>query len=219
MLNTLRRRFLVSHLVPLLVIMPLMGIALVYGVETRVLLPNLSNELVGQARLVTEIGMDQGDLWRDSVAAQAFAERVSAHLTARLMLLDASGRLLASGDPVDATQIGQPLDHLDLSKALTGEPGVHVNYSPDMHAEVVDVFMPVTGSDGRVVGVVRLTRRLASVYELFIRLRYLIIAILFTGFLLGSAVGWVLALPGTTIEACHLGGLSTGERRIAGASG
>jgi signal transduction histidine kinase len=63
-----------------------------------------------------------------------------------------------------------------------------------MHAEVVDVFMPVTGPDGRVVGVVRLTRRLASVYELFLRLRYLIIAILFTGLLLGSAVGWVLAL-------------------------
>jgi len=194
MLNTLRRRFLVSHLAPLLVIIPLMGIALVYGVETRVLLPNLSNELVGQARLITEIGMDQSDVWHDPAAAQAFAERVSAHLTARLMLLDASGRLLASSDPVDATQVGQPLNHLGLDKVLAGEPSVHTTYSPDMHAEVVDVFMPVTGSDGRVVGVVRLTRRLASVYELFLRLRYLIIAILFTGLLLGSAVGWVLAL-------------------------
>jgi len=194
MLNTLRRRFLVSHLAPLLVIMPLMGIALIYGVETRVLLPNLSDELLGQAQLITEIGMDQSNLWRDPAAAQAFAERVSARLTARLMLLDASGRLLASDNPADATQIGQPLNHPGLSQILAGEPNVHTIYNPDMRSEVVDVFMPVTGSDGRVVGIIRLTRRLASVYELFLRLRYLIIAILFTGFLLGSAVGWVLAL-------------------------
>ena len=193
MLNSLRRRFIVSHLIPLLVIVPLMGIALVYVLETQVLLPNLSNELVGQARLVTEIATESG-LWRDSVVAQAFAERVSARLTARLMLLDASGRLLASSDPVDAARIGQPLDHLGLTKALTGEPSIHVDYSPRMYSEVADVFMPVTGSDGRVVGVIRLTHRLANVYELFMRLRYLIIGILFTGLLLGSAVGWVLAL-------------------------
>jgi two-component system sensor histidine kinase BaeS len=194
MFNTLRRRFLASHLAPLLVIIPLMGIALVYGVETRVLLPNLSNDLVVQARLVTEIARDQSSLWSDSVTAQAFAERVSRGLNARLMLLDASGRLLASGDPAEVTQIGQPVDHLDLSKVLAGEPSVHVEYSPDLHSEVVDVLMPVTGSDGRVVGIIRLTHRLASIYELFLRLRYLIIGILFTGFLLGSAVGWVLAL-------------------------
>ena len=194
MLNNLRLRFIVSHLIPLLVIVPLMGIALVYVLETQVLLPNLSNELVGQAGLVTEIAMDQSGLWHDSAVAQAFAERVSARLTARLMLLDASGRLLASSDSADAAQVGQPLDHLDLSQALAGEPSIRVDYSPRMLSEVADVLMPVTGSDGRVVGVIRLTHRLANVYELFLRLRYLIIGILFAGLVLGSAVGWVLAL-------------------------
>jgi len=71
---------------------------------------------------------------------------------------------------------------------------MHVDYSPRLHSEVADVFMPVTGSDGRVVGVIRLTHQLANVYELFLRLRYLIVGILLTGLLLGSAVGWVLAL-------------------------
>lgn len=194
MLNSLRRRLIVSHLAPLLVIVPLMGIALVYVLETQVLLPNLSNELAGQAGLVTEIATDQSGLWRDSVVAQAFVERVSARLTARLVLLDANGRLLASSEPVDAAQIEQPLDHLGLSQVLSGEPSIHVDYSSRMHSEVADVFMPVTGSDGRVVGVIRLTHRLANVYELFMRLRYLIIGILFAGLLLGSAVGWVLAL-------------------------
>ena len=194
MLNSLRRRLIVSHLVPLLVIVPLMGIALVYVLETRVLLPNLSNELVGQAGLVTEIAADHTDLWHDAAVAQAFAERVSARLTARLELLDANGRLLASSEPVDAAQIEQSLNQLGLSQVLSGEPSVHVDYSSRMHAEVADVLMPVTGPDGRVVGVIRLTHQLANVYELFMRLRYLIMGILFAGLLLGSAVGWVLAL-------------------------
>jgi signal transduction histidine kinase len=128
------------------------------------------------------------------VVAQAFVERVSARLTARLELLDANGRLLASSEPADAAQIVQPLDPLGLGQVLSGEPSIHVDYSSRMHSEVADVFMPVTGSDGRVVGIIRLTHRLANVYELFMRLRYLIIGILFVGLLLGSAVGWVLAL-------------------------
>ena len=194
MLNSLSRRFIVSHLIPLLVMVPLMGIALVYVLETQVLLPNLSNELVGQAGLVTEMAADQSSLWRDSAAAQAFAERVSARLTARLILLDASGRLLASSESADVDRVGQPLDHPDLSKVLTGETSIHVDYSSRMHSEVADVLMPVSGSDGQVVGIIRLTHRLENVYELFARVRYLIIGILFAGLLLGSAVGWVLAL-------------------------
>ncbi len=51
MLRTLRARFILSHVLPLLVIIPLMGIPLVYVLETRVLLPNLAGELVGNATL------------------------------------------------------------------------------------------------------------------------------------------------------------------------
>ena len=45
MLRTLRGRLILSHLLPLLVVIPLMGLALVYALETQVLLPGLSREL------------------------------------------------------------------------------------------------------------------------------------------------------------------------------
>ena len=45
MLNTLRGRFILSHILPLLIVIPLMGIAIIYLVETQFLLPSLLAEL------------------------------------------------------------------------------------------------------------------------------------------------------------------------------
>ena len=47
MLNTLRRRFILSHMLPLLITVPIIGIALIYVLETRVVLPGLADELSG----------------------------------------------------------------------------------------------------------------------------------------------------------------------------
>ena len=42
--DSLRFRLVLSHILPLLVMIPLMGIALVYVIETRVLLPQLASK-------------------------------------------------------------------------------------------------------------------------------------------------------------------------------
>ena len=55
MLRTLRGRFILSHVLPVLVIIPIMGIALMYVMETQILLPNLASELTGQATLMAEL--------------------------------------------------------------------------------------------------------------------------------------------------------------------
>jgi signal transduction histidine kinase len=110
------------------------------------------------------------------------------------MLLDSSGNLLASSDSTDAEHLGQPLQDSRLAEVLAGQFNAHVDYSQYMRAEVADVFFPVVGSNRRVLGVVRLTRRFANVYEWFQRLRYLIAGVLAVGLFLGAAVGWVLAL-------------------------
>jgi signal transduction histidine kinase len=194
MLNTLRRRFVVSHVLPLLIIIPLMGLALVYALETQVLLPNLSSELVGQAVLVAEIASDHTDIWHDPASAQAFVARVGPGLKARLVLLDPSGHLLASSDPADAGRMGQPLALVGLTQALMGQTSVHTDYRQSIGTEVANVLVPVVGLDKQTIGMVQLTHRLGSVYEWFLRLRYLTTGVLAAGLLLGAVVGWVLAL-------------------------
>ena len=129
MLDTLRRRFIVSHTLPLLLIIPLMGIALIYLLETQVLLVNLATETKGEAALLAEIVSDRVDLWSDPVMAQAFVDQVKPQLPARVMLLDPQGRLLASSDVADAGRVGQTLQADGLTSVLAGSIHVSTVYS------------------------------------------------------------------------------------------
>ena len=83
MFSTLRRRLIFSHILPLLVIMPLIGLALIYLLEARVVLPSLTNELMSQAGLVVEMARDQPGVWNDPTQAQAFVARVQPATAAR----------------------------------------------------------------------------------------------------------------------------------------
>jgi signal transduction histidine kinase len=111
------------------------------------------------------------------------------------MLFDGAGQLLASSDPGDMTRLGQPPENLPaLTEALAGEPTARTAYSRNLHAEIADVLIPVFGPDQRVVGLVRLSHRLATVQEQFLQLRYLIVSVLVLGLVLGMLVGLLLAL-------------------------
>jgi len=193
-MNSLRARLILSHLLPTLVIIPLIGVALVYLLETQVLLANISDELLGQAMLVAEMANDRAGIWQDPAKAGAFVDRMSPRLTARVMLLDAHGYLLASSDPADAANPSQALELPGMADALAGQTNTRVVYGKVLYAEVADVLVPVKGPNQQVVGVVRLTHQLAGIFQRFLRLRYLILAVLVAGLVLGTVVGWLLAL-------------------------
>jgi two-component system sensor histidine kinase BaeS len=194
MFRTLRNRFILSHILPLLITVPLIGIALIYLLEVNVLLPTLTNELTSQAQLLIDLAHDQPDVWTDAAQAQAFVTRVHAPLNARLMLIDHRGRLLASNDPRDTARTGQMIAQPDLSRALAGEPQTYQEYAPRLGTEIADVLVPSVQASGQVDGVVRLSYELAGVYERFSQLRLLVAGVLIVGVLLGAALGYVLAV-------------------------
>ena len=194
MFRSLRSRLILSHLLPLLVVVPLMGIALIYLLEETVLLPNLTSGLKQQAALIVERVADQPDVWIKAAAAQAFVKQIGANVSARLMLLDQRGRLLASTDPTDADRLNQRFDHPDLPRALAGEAVVRQNYSRRLDADIADVWLPVMTGSEQLQGVVRLSYELTTVYQQFATLRWLVLGVLIVGLMLGAAVGWVLAL-------------------------
>lgn len=194
MFTTLRGRFILSHMLPLLLILPLMGIALIYVLETQVLLVNLSRGLLAQAELVADMIGDRAGIWDDPAQAQLFVTRLNARLEAKAMLLDPDGHLLASSEPGDVETVEQPFRHPDWAAVLTGETSVRTAYSRNLHAEIVEVLTPVLRPDQQAAGVVRLSHRLTSVQEQFLRLRYLVGGVLAAGLLLGALVGSYLAL-------------------------
>jgi two-component system sensor histidine kinase BaeS len=194
MFGTLRRRFALSHVLPLLLSIPLMGIALIYVLETTVFLSTLSRDLVDEALLVAQMTRAQDRIWQDASEAQVFVAGLDPRLEARVMLLDTTGILLASNDPTDAERRGQPLENLDLTRVLTGEVDEGTKYSHHLQREIVDVIVPVRGPGSKITGVVRLSRQYASVYTDLLRLRYVIGGILVAGGLIGAAIGLGLAL-------------------------
>jgi two-component system sensor histidine kinase BaeS len=193
MLRTLRRWFLLSHVLPLLVILPIVGIALIYVLESQVLLPSLADELVSSARVLSVAVGDRPTIWDDPAQAQVLLTRVRPDSSTRAMLLSPLGRVLASSSPGDTAEIGQVMNHPGIARALDGEISVHTDYSRSLQSEITDVFAPVLDTQGQILGLVRLSYRLTHVQAWFLRLRYLIAGVLAFGLLLGVATGLVLA--------------------------
>jgi two-component system sensor histidine kinase BaeS len=194
MLHTLRQRLIFSHMLPLLVVVPLMGVALIYTLEKEVLLDNLSRELEAQAVLLTEVADDYTSIWYDPFLAQVFVDRFSPSLTARVMLLTPDGRLLATNEPLDARQLGTPAEFSGWAHVQEGTVIVHTVYSRQQHTEVIQVLVPVVGRRGEILGVVRLSRELTTIYEWFLRLRHVIAGVLAVALALGIIAASSLAL-------------------------
>lgn len=189
-MKSLRSRLVFSHIVPVLMILPVIVAVLVYLVETQVLLSNIATELTRQAVLVANIAGDYTEIWVDASRAQAFVSRVSPGLTAQVQLLDTEGRILSSSDPADADKIGQKVNSPGLGRLLAGDTRTQVNYS---HKTVEDVVVPVITGNNQLVGFVRMNNPFAGISARSEQLRMLSLAVLGGGLVLGVVLGWLLA--------------------------
>ncbi len=194
MLRTLRSRLIASHMLLLLVVIPLVGLALIYVLENQVVLANLARQLTSQGVLIAEMLVADPQVWQDPEQAAAFIARVDPLFPAKLTLLASDGTVLASSDSEDTGLIGRWVTPSGLAEAAGGQPTSRVRYSRDARVEVAEIMAPARDAAGRVVGVVRLTDRLANVAERFTSLRILIAAVLAVGLGLGAVLGLALAL-------------------------
>ncbi len=190
-MRSLRNRLILSHVLPLAATVPLIGLALLYLLETQVLLTNFSTELQKQAVLVAQITTHQMEIWHQAEEAQSFVEQMGERLGAWITLFSPRGDLLASSNPAEATG-----SHHALPKAVErgGQSVLVVTHNADLRAEVIEVWLPVVDDQGRVIGVVRMTDPLPTLQERFRQLRTTVVIVLIGGLVLGAALGWGLAI-------------------------
>lgn len=193
MFRTLLSRLILSHILPFLIIIPLMGLAIIYVMETQVITPTLARELKGDASLIASIASDNRVIWQDSSSASEFLNRIDTNLSARVMFLDPQGKLIASSDPSDEERIGEYLNQKGLQEAKLGNETQVINRSQSIGAEVIDVFMPVLDEDGSVLGIIRLSHEYSKIYEDFMRVRYFIAIILMVGLVMGGLIAIMLS--------------------------
>jgi two-component system sensor histidine kinase BaeS len=193
-MRTLRGRLILSHILPLLLIVPIVGFALVYVLETQVLLADFTHELTQHGTLSADLASARPAIWHDAAQAHQFVTLFSIRSQSSVMLFDAQGNLLASSEPGYSERLGQPLTLPKLAAALAGEQQVQVDYTRSVQAEIIQVLVPVVGPNEQIMGVVRMSQYLSDVQDQLTRLRYLIAAVLAAGFMLAVVVGLVLAL-------------------------
>jgi len=189
MFGTLRGRLVLSHIISLVVVVPLMGLALVYLLESQFVLTNLADDLDQQGVLIAQATLRDPQVWLDSQRAQTFLDQIGPRLSARVMLITPDGYLLASTDPSDAEHVGEKLELERFALVQNGLSIQKTAYSQQQHVEVADVLVPVIDPRFGLVGVVRLTDQLNTIYDKLLRLRYMIGGVLVAALVVGTLLG------------------------------
>lgn len=187
MFRSLRNRLILSHILPALLIIPVMGIAMLYVLETQLVLPTVYKDLSNDATLIAEITRNQPVFWQNRQAAQALIDGVSPYLSGRLSFVTTDGLVLASSDTADGATGTSVIEIPDLT-------GVGQGQTIDLqHGPLAETFTPVYDLKGNEIGIVRMATRVVTVSDEIYQLRYLLGIILLFGVLGGVGLGSYLA--------------------------
>ena len=194
MFRSLRNRLILSHVLPMLIILPVMGLALAYLLETRYLLPRIADDLTNSAALLAKVSSNAPEIWVSPRFAAAVLQNTVPERSAEVMLLTPDSRLLASNIPLGPGYIGATLNFPDIEQVQSGKTVRIIHYAPGQNQEAVDIFTPSISSDGQLMGIVRMTYQATTFYAEFTQFRELIAAILIFAMILTAAIGYFLAL-------------------------
>jgi signal transduction histidine kinase len=188
MFRSLRTRLIVSHILPALLIIPLMGAAMVYVLETRLLLPTVYGNLAKEAKLMAAITRNEPVFWQNQEAAQTLVDGAGPYLNGRFSVVTPDGHTLASSDTSQASGTSSLVELPDLTNVRQGQV-VELRNGP-----LAEAIAPVYDVRGREIGVIRMTTRVISLTDEIFQMRYLLGWILLIAVLAGLGLGSYLAL-------------------------
>lgn len=194
MFGNLRTRLIVSHALPILMLTPALALVLVFLLETPKSLGTLADQMIGQGTLIVEIAREDPAVWHDAAKAETLVEQVKPNIPSRVMLLDGSGRLLASSLPADDARLGRSITFPVIQEALAGQTNWFIDYSPYMGTRILDMAIPVfDDSTHALIGIVRLSYDISAIEQRTVPLSRTIIVTFAIGTLLALLLGVQLA--------------------------
>lgn len=190
-MRTLRSQLILSHILPFLLVIPLVTLGLLYLLETQLLVADLSQRASDQADLIAQAIKRQIDIMGSPEQAQAFVAQMTVSMEGRVLLLEPDGNLLATGGQGSGDDATQPLQPAAIDTAIKGERSVLVTYG--LAGQGAEVLVPVTDASGEVVGIVAVTQTLSGLTWLVGRLRTVVLGTLVVELILGTVIGYLLA--------------------------
>jgi signal transduction histidine kinase len=182
--NSFRSRLLTSFILPMFVLIPIIGLVLIYLLEYQVFLPALTKEMTAEGKILALEFQENPATWSNPAAAQTFIDRLSLSDSMQIDLLDGQNRLLATNRPDENPLIGQSYQAL---------PGLNGPPSGPNSVPTINIIVPIEGPQNQAMGRLYLTRRLADVDQGLREARDWIIAALLIGVLMNTVLGLVLS--------------------------
>jgi hypothetical protein len=116
----LRAKLAFSHIIPILLLLPLLSLYLLYTLE-RFYTQSLLQQLVYQSQLLRDEVERNPDLTANADAARQWFAAISPLTDSRVVLLGQNGTILASTRQEDIARIGVRLDTPEVAQALQGK--------------------------------------------------------------------------------------------------
>jgi signal transduction histidine kinase len=207
MIHSLRTKLGASHVLPVLLLMPVLSLYLLYSLESFYT-QSLLRQLTYQANLVQNRVEGEPAVMDDSADAQAFLVQIGGLTDARVLLLSNDRTILGSTRTGDADRIGTRLEGAAVARALNGENVDGIG--PGFEADVAYVMVPIR-HEGANIGALRLSYEVTDVRAQFNQLQWLILG----GVVLTAALALGLSLAFATTITRPLHELSENVRRIA----
>ena len=69
-MRSLESRFIISHILPVLIVVPLVGLILIYLLETQIMLTQMSGDISDKANLIAETVNGRPELLQDTNQAK-----------------------------------------------------------------------------------------------------------------------------------------------------
>jgi len=179
---------MLSHILPALLIIPLMGAAMVYVLETRLLLPTVYSNLTKEAKLMAAITRNEPIFWQSGEAAQSLVDGAGPYLNGRFSIVTLDGHTLASSDTSQALGDTPLVELPDMTHVRPGQV-VELRNGP-----LAEAIAPVFDVSGQEIGVIRMTTRVASLSDEIFQMRYLLGSVLLVAVLAGLGLGSYLAI-------------------------
>jgi signal transduction histidine kinase len=193
MLRSLRIRLALSHAIPVLLFVALLGTLLLYQLERTYFLDNLAAELAAQGAIIAAFTREQPQIWRDPALAQFALDQLQTRMTAQIMLINERGQIIAAAWFDTSPPIGQHVESSVVNSALQGQSAWSINSNVILRGQVLDVAVPVSLNARRVLGVIRLSHNLEEIQRRLAPLRRLVWLMIGLGATLSLLLGLALA--------------------------
>jgi two-component system, OmpR family, sensor histidine kinase BaeS len=192
-MRTLRSRLIVSHLLPVLLVIPLVVAAIYYIVQSQILIASVRSELTTQATLLAQLAYSDPRVFTDTTRARSFIEGISPYLTSQVMVLTPDGLVMAASEKGSATTLENLITVEEFQQVQKGKIIAKTTVREGSVEEMADVFVPVLSAEGKLLGVVRSTYAYSGLDERLTRVRQLVWIVLAGGLGLGILLGLILA--------------------------